>query len=209
MVVATSGSGAEIGRAIVHQAVANGGTATAAPIDGETTVEARVFGELVKAGTPKEAINTVELAQSIEFSGKATADAVVKSTADLRALADGFKTRQETYTQVLSSRGISLDAAARFQAALPAAAAHAQERHAGAEEKAAEAKTAAAVADAYKAKGVDSRTQVEASSAAETGLLRASAAASANARLDVARAALQVNLLARFFTSLRGLVQAK
>lgn len=197
VVVATSASGAEVGRVIVHPAVAVGGFAAAAPIDGETTVEARVFGELVASGMPKEAVNTIELAQSIDFSDRATAEATVASTADLRALAEGFRARQEIYTQVLASRGISLDADARFAAALPAAVAYAEERRAGADEKTAEAKVSASVADAYRAKGVDSRMQTEASSAAETGLLRAAQVANASAKLDIARAALRVNLLAR------------
>lgn len=197
VVVATSGSGAEVGRGIVHQALTLGATATAAPINGETTVEARVFGELVRSGMAREAVNTVELAQSIEVSGKSTADALVQSAAELRALAEGVRARQEAYTQVLSSRGVSLDAGARFQAALPAAVAYAQERHAGAEEKTAEAKASAAVADAYRAKGVDNRTQAEASGAAETALVRAAGVADATARLEIARGARQANLLAR------------
>lgn len=197
VVVATSGSGAEVGRGIVHQALTAGATATAAPINGETTVEARVFGELVRSGMAREAVNTVELAQSLEVSGKSTAEALVQSATELRALAEGFRARQEAYTQVLSARGVSLDAGARFQAALPAAVAYAQERHAGAEEKAAAAKVSAAVADAYRAKGADHRAQAEASGAAETALVRAGDVTHADARLDVARGARQVNLLAR------------
>lgn len=196
VVVATSGS-AEVGRVIVHQAVSKNGSVTAAPINGETTVEARVFGELVRSGVAQGVINTVELAQSIEASGKTTADALVQSATDLRVLAEAFKARQDAYTQVLAARGVRLDAKARFEAALPAAVAYAQERHAGAEEKAAEAKASAAVADAYKGKGVDARTQAEASGAAETALLRAAGLANANARLDIAKAAHTVNLLAR------------
>jgi hypothetical protein len=196
VVVATSGS-AEAGRVIVHQAVARDGSVTAAPINDETTVEARVFVELVKSGMPKEVVNTVELAQSIEANGKTTADALVQSATELRALAEGFRARQDAYTQVLAARGVSLDAEARFEAALPAAVAYAQERHVGAQEKAAEAKASAAIADSYKGKAVDARTQAEASGAAETALLRAAEVANATARLDIARAAHTVNLLAR------------
>lgn len=197
VVVASSSSGAEVGRVIVHQEVSAGGAATVAPVNGETTVEGLVFSELVRSGMPAQAINTVELAQSIEVSAKTTADALVQSTSDLRALAEGYKTRQETYTQVLANRGTSLDAKARFQAALPAAVSYAQERHAGAEERASEAKASAEIADAYKANGVSNQTQAEASSAAETGFVRAAAVANANARLDIARTAVTANLAAR------------
>ncbi|MBW3629578.1 MAG: hypothetical protein KY464_09790 [Gemmatimonadetes bacterium] len=196
VVVATSGAD-EVGRVIVHQAVAKNGSVTAAPITGGTSVEARVFGELVRSGMPKEAINTVELAQSIATSGKTTADALVRSSSDLKALADGFKARQEAYTRVLAARGVSLDVNARFEASLPAVVAYALERHAGAQEKAAEAKVSAAMAEAFRGKGVDRKTQAEASGAAETALLRAANVANSSARLDIARAAHSVNLRAR------------
>jgi hypothetical protein len=196
LVVSTSGS-SETGRVIVHQALSADAAATAAPISAETTVEAKIFAELIRSGVAKEQVNTVELAQSIGFSSRQTAQAVAQSTSDLRAIAEGFKTRQATYTQVLEARGVSLDAKARFEAALPAAVEHAQARHAGAEERAVEAKLSASVSEAYKGKGVDNRTQVEASSAAETGLVRAAQVADANAQLEIARAALEVNLLAR------------
>lgn len=197
VVVATSETGEELGRVVVHQALSVGGVAIAAPMNGETTVEAHVFSELVRMGMPTQAVNTVELAQAIEFSGEATADAVVASTPALRELAEGFTAYQDIYTQVLAQLGIPFDPGARFQAGLPSAVAYAQDRHNGADEDAASERAARSLADAYRSAGADYEEQVQASSAGETGLIRAAEVADPNARLDIARAALEVNLLVR------------
>lgn len=197
VVVATSGAGAEVGRVIVHQSVSRGQVATAAPITGETTVEAHVFAEVVKAGMPVEAVNTVELARSIEVSGQTTADALLASTADLRALAEGAKARQETYTEALARQGVTLDAQQRFAATLPAAVAYAEERKGGAPEAAAELRADSAAAALLRARGASDAAQVQAQGAAETGFLKAAAVANASARLDLARAAVQASLAAR------------
>jgi hypothetical protein len=163
--------------------------AAAAPIDGESTVEAHVFAQLVKGGMPKEAVNTVELARSIVASGPTAADALLASTADLRALAEGVKARQETYTRALAQQGIALDAAQRFAAELPAAAAYAHDRRVRGYAAGAEHRADSAVAALLRARGASDAAQAQALGAAETGMLRAAAAASSNARLDLARAA--------------------
>jgi len=197
VLVAASGAGVEVGRVIVHQAVTQGQVAAAAPINSESTVEAAVFAELVKSGMPKEAINTVELARSVEVSGQATANALLASAAEIRALAEGIKAQQETYTQALAQQGISLDAAQRFQAELPAAVAYAQERKGGASETAAELRADSAAAALLRAAGASDAAQVQAAGAAETGFLRAATVADANARLDIARAAMKRSARAR------------
>lgn len=197
VLVARSAAGSEIGRVIVHQAVSRGRVAVAAPINGETTVEASVYAEVVKSGMPAEAVNTVELARSIEVAGQSTADALLASTADVRALAAGYRARQETYTDALARQGVALDARQRFDAELPAAVQYAEERMGGASEAGAEARADSAISALLRARGASDAAQLQAQGAAETGLLRAAAVANAAARLDLARAAVAKQVAGR------------
>lgn len=197
LVVARNASGEEVGRALIHGDVPDGGTTFAAPVNGETSVEGHVLSELRSMGIAPEAINTAEIATAIELRGQGTADQVLASTQNLTALAEGVRDYQDIYTEVLSQLGISLDAGARGEAALQAALAYAEARLTGAEERAAEDERNQAIADAYRDAGAGDEAQVQASSAAGTGLTRAAEEVPEEARLDIARAATDVNLLAR------------
>lgn len=197
VVVATTEQDAEIGRVIVQGAVPAGGSVTVEPLDGKTTVAAHVLSELASMGIAPEAINTAELALAIDVRGEGAADEVIGSAQSLRALAQGVSDFQEIHTAILAELGIDLDAEARLQAALPAVLEHARQRHEGVGEEVAAAARNQAIVEAYAEAGAEHRNQVVALSGAGTGLLRASEVASAEARLDIARAALEIHMLAR------------
>lgn len=196
LVVVVSEAGEERGRALLHGSVPADDRAFAAPIDRETTAEGRVLSELRSMGIAPEAINTAELAASIDLGGEG-ADQVLSSTDHLTALAEGARDYQQIYTEVLSGLGISLDAAAREEAATDAARQYAEDRVNGAAEESAEEQRNGSIADAYREAGADEEAQVQASSAAGTGLNRAAQQVPDQARLDIARGASEVSLLAR------------
>lgn len=197
LVVQISEDGQGRGQAVVHGQVPANGTAFVTPVDGETTVEAHVLAELRARGVAPEAINTALLALAIEPRDQQSVDAVLGSTADLQAMAQGVENFQAVYTAVLDELNISVDAAARADAVTPAAQAFAQARLSGMSEAEAERQLGLDVRAALEQAGAGTQAQVEASSAAGTGLARATSNASSEARLDIAKAALEIGLVAR------------
>ena len=196
LVIASSTDGTEVGRVIVHGPVEAAIAVTAAPLDHETTVEASIFVELVGMGLPPEAINPVEISLLVQLD-PGTAQDVTISPPDVQGMADGMATADAVLTGVLAGADVDLDAAARFAATHEAALDFAASLDAGAASDIAHDALADAVVQALEEAGASADGLALATAGGATGLVVAMENASADARLDMAKAAVELNLETR------------
>lgn len=196
VVVARSDGGAEVGRALVHGETQANAVTTTAPINGETTVEGHVFTTLTEAGVSEEIRSTAQLALLLRLD-ESTASEVAASAQAIQDLAQAYRASAEAMNETFAATGAGVDGQARAEAMLQAAVGHAQNRDRGT--------PARAASEAFLQSGIDALIQAGASAedvslattAAATGLDRAMVEANENARLDMARNAVELNMMAR------------
>lgn len=164
------------------------GTGYAASIDSETTLEANVLSELRAMGVPLEEISTPGIAMAIDAEPDIEA---------IPTVAQGTRDYQEIYTRLLDDADAPLDAAAREEAALPAARDFAERRVEGASEDEAEARRDSAALAAYEDAGPNRDALAVASAAASTGFDRRVEDLSSGERLSLLRGVESFLLLAR------------
>lgn len=197
LVVHITENGNSRGQAMVHGKVPVNGTVVASPVDGETTVEARVLAELHASGQAEGSANPALVALAVEPESSQSVRAMLGSSANLRAAARGVADFASTYSAALQELDVSVKASTRSDARTAAARTFAQARFNGTAEPQAESQLRQDVRARLMDAGVDLQSQVEATSAAGTALARATANASSEVQLAVARGALAINLGAR------------
>lgn len=195
VVSARAAGGEEVGRALVHGETEAGATVTTAPINGETTVEGLVYARLQSAGVAEQIRNTAQLALLIRMD-ESTASDVAASAQSIQVVADAYVNGAGALEQGLAAMG-EANAQARAQAMLVAALEHAERRDGGQSAEAAQEAFLEAALGAFVQGGAELEAVALATAAAATGLDRAMEVADANARLDMAKNAVELNLLAR------------
>lgn len=166
-VVAYVGS-RDAGRVLIHQPSGTGAVILAAPINYETTAEARTWSQ-VRASGDADATSAAEIALFLHMEG-AEVEALLASEAELEALAEGLVVASETLTEVFAEVGASLDAAARAEIIAEAAIAYSESREGGASPAAAHDVFTDAVLDAVIEAGVTLEEAVIATAAAASTL---------------------------------------
>lgn len=196
VVVARTDGGAEVGRVLVHGETEADAVVITAPVNAETTVEGHVFATLKEAGVPEQIRSTAQVALLVHMS-ESTAAEVAASAQAIQEVSDGVRTSVEAKNRTFAELGADVDGQARAEAMLQAAAEHALSRHGGAEVEAANEAFLQAGVDALIQAGADTEEASLATTAAATGLDRAMAQANENARLEIAKNAVEMNLQAR------------
>ena len=195
LVVSARGSnGAEVGRALVHGETEAGATTVTEPVTGETTVQGLVYSRLTAAGVSEEIRNTARLALLIRME-QATAEEVAASATSIQAVADAYRAGAKVEGQVFAAAGT--DRGAQLDALIEAARQHAESRDGGTRPDVAQDAFIDAALEAFARGGANSGDISLATSAGATGLDQAGAVAHENARLDLARNAVELNLAAR------------
>jgi len=195
VVVAKSGA-RELGRAIVHERIQAQAEAVAEPITAASTVRAMVFSEVIASGTAAQAVNTAELAMFVRMD-EGTARAVAASRADVQAIARGYIAATEAMTRVLAQVGTQMDARARFAIEQAMAAAYTRTCDEGVSAEAAHEVLVRALVDGLLRTGARAEGLALAAAGGATGLAVALEHASEQARLEIAKAATELNLEVR------------
>lgn len=196
LVITAASDGVEVGQVILHGPVDAEISVTAAPLNGETTVEVRVLMELVGMGLPLDALNTVEISLLVQLDPGVAQDVMV-SPPDVEAIAEGLAANSEILDGVLANLGADLDGGARFAATGQAAAEFARSLDEGTDPAAAHDALADAVARVLEESGASADGLAMATAGAATGLMRAMENADPEARLDIAKASVELNLETR------------
>ena len=199
VISARASDGTEVGRALVHGVTEAGATTVTAPVNGETTVQGLVYSRLAAAGVSEEIRNTARLALLIRME-QATAEEVAASATSIQAVADAYRAGTEAESQVFAKAGT--DRGAQLEALIEAARQHAESQHAqsrdgGTRPDVAQDTFIDAALEAFARGGASSGDISLATSAGATGLDQAGTVANENARLDIARNAVELNLAAR------------
>jgi len=196
VVAARSEAGEEVGRVLVHGETRADAALSTTPINAETTVEGLVFATLAASGAPAEVRDAAQLALLLRMEESTAAD-VASSAQAIQEVAGGVRAEIEALDGAFVELGGQVNGRLKAEGMLDAARKHAQDRLAGADaEAAAQAFLEAGVAALIEA-GAEAEEASLATSAAATGLDRAMAEADARARLDLAKNAVALNLLAR------------
>lgn len=194
LVSARASSGEEVGRVLVHGETEGGATIVTEPVNGETTVEGLVLETLAEAGVDERIRNTAQLALLVRLD-QSTAQEVAASAQSIQEVADAYRAGAEAQSQVFA--GVGADQSAQADALIEAALQHAENRDGGSDPETAQEDFVQAALDAFAQGGADSDEIARATAAAATGLDQAGSVASEDARLDLARNAVELNLDAR------------
>lgn len=184
----------DAGRVVLYQSSSAGAVIRAAPINYETTAEARAWGE-VRASGEADATSAGEIALLLHLEG-AEAEALLASDAELEALAEGLVTAGETLTAIYAEVGAALDAEARADVATEAAIAFSESRLDGESLEAAHNVFVDAVLDGFIDAGVTLEETVMATAAAASTLDATVEESVTNRGLAVSEA-VRLNLRAR------------
>jgi hypothetical protein len=196
LVVSARGeNGDEVGRVLVHGETRAGSTTTTAPINGETTLEGMVYGHLAAAGVSSEIRNTAKIALLIRMD-ESSASEVVGSVQTVQAVAEAYANGAASLDQSFQAMG-ETSADARLDTLLEAAKDHAWNRDQGESQEGAQKLFIDAAVEAFQEGGAELEVVALATAAAATGLDRAMGEAHGNARLDIAKNAVELNLRAR------------
>ncbi len=195
VVSARSAGGDEVGRVLVHGETRGGVTTTTAPINAETTVQGLVHQRLAAAGVSAEIRNTAQLALLLRMD-ESTAAEVAASAQAIQAVADAYVKGASALDQSLAAMGES-DQAARIDVLVEGRLDYARSRDQGQSSDAAHDAFLDVALDALVAGGADLDAAALATAAAATGLDRAMEEADPNARLDLAKNAVELNLRTR------------
>jgi hypothetical protein len=191
-VVAYAG-GEAVGSVLVHERSRGGFVIHAAPINHETTVEARAYSELRASGQTGVTASELSLLLHLHGSDAAT---VAGSAAELDAVAAGYVVASSTLTEVYAAYGVSMDAAARARLLQDAAVEFAASRHEGTSLGAAHAVFADAALEVLAAGGASADASVMAWAAAASAF-DAALATGSSAREAVVAQSVLLNLRAR------------
>jgi hypothetical protein len=186
--------GQNAGGVLVHQRTRAGTVTTVAPIDYQTTVAARVYGEL-KAMGEASASSDSEAAVFVRVNGP-HAEAILSSGAELMAVANGFATASTTLDEVYAEVGTTIDSAVRTQLMTDAAVAFASSLNSGTSAEVAHEAFAQAALDAFLTAGATTEANVLATAGAAT-TFGARLASSSSVRGAVIAQAVRLNLKAR------------
>lgn len=217
VVQALDASGQVLGAAILESSGSAAQTLYVTPISAESSVEARAFLEIAKAGVSLADTNTVDLRARIDgrvtAAVRAAAKAKGSADAELRALGQGIAVAQRTQIEAAARGGVQLTQAALFSAELQAAQGLSAALHTGKASAQADFLAALDAAAEQKGLGVTLRAQAEAQAGlglrlTVKGLLdgagaeskacgEAAAAASASLQARAASAALDATLKAQ------------
>ncbi|HEX6940996.1 MAG TPA: hypothetical protein VF158_16375 [Longimicrobiales bacterium] len=159
-------SGDAVGRSIVHFGPGEGQVVPVAAINGETTAEANVFGELRARGNAAGSISTIEISAKIDFQTDALGREAAVSDVEIDALADAFTGAEAAFLEALARLGATVDAGDLQAAGDDAARLFAALRDEGTDEQEAEIAFLTALAEEYAEAGVDLDAQSQAGSAA-------------------------------------------
>jgi hypothetical protein len=166
------------------------------PLNAESSARGLVLSRLRAAGVPDAVVSTVELALLIRL-GEATGADVAASAQTIAALSEAVRAGVDTRDRALAALGASFDPAT-LRAGLGAAVqGYARKRHDGTSSGDAQRELAAAFVAGLRAAGADAEQAALSTAAAALALDGALALANPQARLDIARAAVSLNLNAR------------
>jgi hypothetical protein len=182
------------GQVLIHERTTNGAVVVTAPINYETTVEARAYSEMRASGRGS-ASTASEVSLFIHMQGP-EAEAVATSDAEVEAVAEGVAVASSTLTALYASSGTALDAAARGDLIAEAAVEFAADRSGGASLEDAHEAFMDAALEALIEGGASLESTVIASAGAAT-TLDATVAGRSEERAAVIGEAVRVNLRAR------------
>ena len=194
LAVVAYADGEAVGSVLVHEESRAGATIVSAPIDVETTLEARAYTRM-RASSSAEAATASEISLLVAADG-ADAEAAAASETELEALATAYGTASATITAAYEMSGDALDASARTDVLASAAVAFASDRDAGVSASVANRTFAEAAIDAL----IDAGAELEATvlaTAAAASTLDAGLHQSSSIRGDLAVQPVHLNLLTR------------
>jgi hypothetical protein len=165
--------GQAVGSVLIHERSRGGVTITTAPIDLETTLEARAYSSM-RASMTGEAATAAEVSLFIQANDGAAAVATA-SQAELDAIASAYVTASAAMTAAYQTSGDAFDASVRAELLAEAAAGFASHRNSGMSAWSANRMFAEAALDAFASAGADLEATV---------LATAAAASTFDARLD-------------------------
>ena len=194
LAVVAYADGEAVGSVLIHEESRAGVTIVAAPIDEETTLEARTYTR-VRAASSGEATAASELSLLVQADG-ATAAAAASSDAELTAAAVAYATASAAVTGAYQMRGQVLGAAARGDLFAEAAVEFASNRSSGMSATSANRLFAEAAVEALVDVGADLEATVMATAAAAS-TFDARLEESSSVRGDLMVQPLRLNLLAR------------
>lgn len=198
VVVARGEADAEVGRAVLHAETRAGAEHRAHPINANSTLHARVWARMISSGAGSQAMGPAELALFVHADASAAAG-THGSDSQVDALAAAAVQAQIAMSTILASgeAAAGLDGEARAQLLADLAAQRDRSRHEGASAEATQRAFASAALDLFQDEGVRAEALGLAYAAATTGLDRAMIQAAVQARLDIAREAVLLNLESR------------
>lgn len=164
-VVARGSDGAALGRVMLHRETEAGATYVTAPIDGESTVQARIWSGLGASGDAT-ATSTEEVTLLVRADAATVADLLVGD--GVAAAAEAVATAAGTLTRVLAAYGLDVDGGARAELLTDPVVRFAESRDAGTSPGAAHAAFLDAAVEAYLAAGIDAEALAAAAAAASS-----------------------------------------
>lgn len=182
------------GHVLIHERTQPGAVVTAAPINYETSVEARVYSDMRSSGQAS-ASSASEVALFVHMDGP-DAETVVTSDAEVEALADGMAVAGATMTELYAAFGTDFDAETRGDLIAEAAMDFAADRDGGTSLDVAHETFTDAALDAL----IDAGATLEATAIATGGAattLDAVVAGRSSVRGTVVAEAVRMNLRAR------------
>lgn len=111
LAVVAYADGRDVGSVLIHEETRAGATIVAAPIDAETTLEARAYSRF-RASTSGEANSSAEMSLFVHGDGFAS-ETAASSQAEIDAMAAAYATASATVTAAYAASGVALDAASR------------------------------------------------------------------------------------------------
>lgn len=194
LAVVAYADGEAVGSVLIHEKSRAGVTIIAAPIDAETTFEARTYTR-VRASSSGEAASASELSLFVQADG-AMAGAAAASAAELDVAAEAYAEASAAVTAAYAMSGEALDASARAEILAEAAVRFAVDRHSGMAAATANRIFAEAALGALVGAGADLEATVLATAAAAS-TFDARLEGGSSIRDDLAVQPLRLNLIAR------------
>ena len=194
LAVVAYADGQAVGSVLIHEESRGGVTIITAPIDEETTLEARAYMR-VRASSSSGGPTASELSLLVQADG-ATAAAAAASDVELGATAAAYATASTAATAAYQTRGQALDASARAELLADAAIEFAANRHSGMSATTANRVFAEAAVDALVDAGADLEATVLATAAAAS-TFDAQLETTSSVRGDLMIQPIRLNLVAR------------
>ena len=197
IVSARTGSGAELGRAVLLEETRGGEEHELHPIDARSTLHARTWAHIQSSGSSSAPwMGPAELALFVDFDPELAAGLSV-SQAVIAAIAEGALSAEAALTATLGAQGMEFGAEARNAAVATAAIERDRARAGGAPAASTRQNFVTAALAEWIEAGVDPEAAAIATAAAATAIERSLASANASAHFAVTRAALILNTEAR------------